>query len=146
MKTLSFICAILLVGFHCFAQPDWNVVSYTNSTTAYGTVTINGNPADNGDLVGVFVGDECRAAQNIVLNSGVAYVTLVIQGESVETIEFKVWDADQDQILDVAYTTQTSPGGTIGYPPNYLPIDATSSSNGPPVADAGENQGHDSRT
>ena len=140
MRTLSIICTIFWVGLHCVAQPEWNIVTYPNSTTAYGIVTIDGIPAEVGDIVGAFVGEECRAKGNPIISGGVAYITLVIQGESVETAEFKIYDTDRDLVLDVDYTTLTSPGGVIGYPPDYLPINATSNSNNPPVADAGPDQ------
>jgi len=104
-------------------NPDWQVVNYTNSTTAYCKITIDGVPASDQDKVGAFVGNECRAIGNVVINNGVAYSTLVIQGESVETINFKIWDASICQALDACNTIQSNPGGNIGYPPNYIEVD-----------------------
>ena len=108
-------------------EPGWTPVSYTNSTTAYGIVTIEGQPATSDDLVGVFAGSECRAVGNINIEQGKAYVTLVIQGDNVETINFKIYDKSNCKILSVNYSTQSKPGGVIGVPPNYLPLDASSS-------------------
>jgi len=118
----------LWAGSSLFAQHGWVVVMYTNNTTAYGLVTINGSPASAGDVVGAFVGGECRAFQEVIINSGSAYVTLLIQGETIETVSFKVWDSSANEILNVSYTTQTNPGYTIGSYPNLLPIAATGSS------------------
>jgi len=108
-------------------QPDWIPVVYTNSTTAYGKVMIEGVPAEIGDVVGAFVANECRAVGDVVVNNGDAFVTLLIQGETVETVNFKIFDSSECQELSVNYSTQTSPGGTIGNPPNYLPIYYTGS-------------------
>jgi hypothetical protein len=140
MKNICFVILSAFLSIMCYAQPDWTPVNYTNSTTAYGIVTINGVPATSADIVGVFVGAECRAVGNVILSGGVAYVTLLIQGEEVETASFQVWDADVDVICDVAFTVATSPGGTIGFPPDYLQIAATSSVNNRPIANAGVDQ------
>lgn len=108
-----------------FCAHDWgNVTIYPNSTTAYGIVTIDGDPASEGDLVGVFVGGECRAIGSVVVFDGVAYVTLNIQGVSVESLLFKVWSNSECAELDVSLSIQSNPGGNLGYPPNYLPIAA----------------------
>ena len=111
----------IVEGGEC-TGPNWSPVIYTNSTTAYGKVEINGISATSGDIVGAFVGDECRAVGNVVANEGEAFVTLLIQGESVETVSFKIFDSSECEILNVSYSTQTNPGNTIGTPPNYLPI------------------------
>ncbi len=129
MKRFLYFIFTFLAVISMYAQPNWTPVNYTNSTTAYGIVTIDGLPAASGDKVGSFVGSECRAVGNITINAGTAYVTLIIQGEQVETVSFKVWQANTNTILNVVFTTQTSPGNTIGSPPNYLAITATSTSN-----------------
>ena len=123
MKTILSVI-LILTGFSLFAQPTWIVVKYTNNTTAYGIVKINGNPANTGDRVGAFVGTECRANEVVILpGDGNAYVSMQIQGEVPETVSFKVWDASENSILDVALAVQSSPGNTIGYP-DYLQINA----------------------
>ena len=109
----------------------WKVINYTNSTTAYGTVTIDGQSAIMGDMVGAFVGKECRAVQRVVVDTGIAYVTLVIQGEEIEDINFKVLKRGKstispDIIYDVPLVVSSDPGGNIGYPPDYLQLAATS--------------------
>jgi len=127
IKNLFLLCLIVqLAGSMSFAQHGWVVTTYTNSTTAYGIVTINGSPASAGDVVGAFVGSECRAFQEVQIYEGNAYVTLIIQGQTVETVSFKVWDSSTNTILGVAYTTQTNPGGQIGSAENFLPLAAFS--------------------
>jgi hypothetical protein len=111
-----------------YCAHNWGGVTiYPNSTTAYGIVTIDGSPASDGDLVGAFVGAECRAIGDVIVFDGVAYVTLNIQGISVETIVFKVWSNAECAELNVSLTVQSNPGGILGYPPNYLQIAAEAS-------------------
>ncbi|MEE4355108.1 MAG: hypothetical protein V2I97_01475 [Desulfococcaceae bacterium] len=78
--------------------PEWEPVTCTNSTTVYAEVTIDGNPAADGDPVGVFADNgECRAVgQVFLLDDGRSCVSLLIQGESIETVNFKVYDAGRD--------------------------------------------------
>lgn len=129
-KNRSFAVMLMLLLFlpagWIFSQPNWPVVIYTNSTTAMGIVTIDGLPASAGDMVGAFVGTECRATGTVLINQGTAYISFLIQGESVDIVTFKVWDASQNTILDVTYSTQSNPGGIIGLSPNFLPIAAVS--------------------
>ena len=124
MRSLLFFAVFAIISSTLNGQPDWTVINYTNSTTAYGIVTLCGSPAGTGDMVGAFVGSECRAKQAVTLSSGVAYVTLVIQGDFVETVNFKIWDSSSNTILNSEYSTTTSPTHSIGLPPNYLPISA----------------------
>jgi hypothetical protein len=126
-KQMIFILMILLctaphTGATC--APDWNPVTYTNSTTAYTLVTVNGQPAAAGDMVGAFVNGECRAVGTVVLSGGNAYATLVIQGTEAETVHFKIWDGSECAVMDSGYTVQTNPGNRLGLPPDYLPVSA----------------------
>jgi hypothetical protein len=102
--------------------PGWDVVSYTNSTTAYCVVTVNGEPAEEADKVGAFVDGECRAIGDIIMNEGIAYSTLEIQGLEAEPVNFRVWDVSAGEELYVAFTTASDPGGIIGFPPDYLAL------------------------
>ncbi|MDP1994813.1 MAG: LamG domain-containing protein, partial [Ignavibacteria bacterium] len=107
--------------------PKWNPVIYTNSTTLYGKVSINGVPAQLGDKVGVFVGNECRGVADVVTNLGEGYVSLLVQGEVTEEASFQIWKQSNDFVYKVFNKVITSPGGTIGTPPDYFLIDG----NGP---------------
>ncbi|MDP8209954.1 MAG: tandem-95 repeat protein, partial [Candidatus Stygibacter australis] len=109
----------------------WDVVNYTNSTVAYCDVTIDGAAAAADDEVGAFVGDECRGVGTIVIDEGISFSTMNIQGETPEEIAFAVWDASADIVYVSEYTVMSNPGGDIGYPPNMLPIEIMT--NYPPV-------------
>ena len=120
-------------------DPFGEIVTYPNSTTAYGIVTVGGLAAEEADIVAAFVGEECRAKGNPVISGGVAYITLVVQGESVEELEFRVFDQSECSVCADVLRVSSNPGGNIGYPPDYLIIDACPS-NRAPVADAGPDQ------
>lgn len=127
------------------SRPDWEPVNYTNSTTVYVEVTIDGDPAADGDLVGAFASDEeCRVLGEVFTLDGSAYATLVIQGEVSESVSFKVYDASRDVILEIdsSYNVQTDPGNTIGDPANndYVLIAASApGTSGPGDVDHMEN-------
>ena len=107
--------------------PDWEAVTYpNNSATLYGYVTINDVPAGSGDLVGAFSTSECRSAGNVQMDSGTAYITLVIQLENNgDPITFQVYDSSADQVYDVSYSTEADFGEIIGtYPDNLIHINA----------------------
>jgi len=123
--------ASTVFGQDAACQPDWLPVTYPNSTTAYGIVTIDGAPAETGDVVGAFVGDECRDTANVTIADGNAYATLVVSGASSETVTFKLWDASVCAALDIDLTTTTVPGETLGYPPDFLAMNAEASNVNP---------------
>ena len=94
---------------------------------------MNGTPAASDDKVGAFVNGECRGFAPVIINGGVAYLNLNVQGEVAgEPIEFIIWDTDQCQELVACnLSVLTSPGTDIGYP-DFLEIDGCPSSNCPP--------------
>jgi chitodextrinase len=102
------------------AGPGWTPVIYTNSTIVYAIVTIEGVDAEEGDLVGAFVGSQCRAVTEVQLMDRTAIASMVVQGEQIETVNFKIWDSSEDIIYNVATTIQSDPGGVVGYPPNEI--------------------------
>ncbi|MDP8220512.1 MAG: tandem-95 repeat protein, partial [Candidatus Stygibacter frigidus] len=125
------VILILLLAITIYADfsRPWEIVFYPNSTIAYCQVTIDGMPAVIGDEVGVFVDDECRGVGNVTISGDIAITSMNIQGNVIEEVEFAVWDASEDLVCVVNYTTYSLPGGDIGYPPNLLPINALSDPN-----------------
>ena len=125
---------LFLTGTVLAATPGWQPVNYTQSTTAVGIVTIDGQPAESGDIVGAFVGDECRGVIEVNLNDGTAYMGMVINGDLPgETVAFRIYDSSEEQVVDVMNTCQTSPGDISGEPPNYLDINGMSLQEDPVV-------------
>jgi len=113
-----------------FCATPWknnDITTYGDGlVTAYGIVTINGEPADDGDVVSAFVGDELRSIANVVEgDDGNTYVSLVMENNGTETYSFKIWDQSNCIILPVSFTVEANPSDVIGLP-EYLPIAASS--------------------
>jgi len=98
--------------------PNWPVVTYpNNSATVYGLVTINNVPCQLNDVVGVFVGSECRGTAEVSTNAGNAYVTLLANlAANGETIAFKVWDYETQTTYPVVATYVANFGQVLGSP------------------------------
>lgn len=105
--------------------PAWNPVVYPNNpATILGIVTFNGIACNLNDVVGVFVGSECRGTAEVVTNSGSAYVTLLANlAANGETIGFKVWDYETQATYPVVETYSVNFGQVLG-DPVPLPINA----------------------
>lgn len=105
-------------------DPEWVPVVYSNSTTTYAVVTINGQMAQECDYVGAYVNGECRAATEVILYQGQAYAVFNIQTELPEVVNFKVYDYSADQICEAPDTETTMPGGELGTFSNPIQIQA----------------------
>jgi hypothetical protein len=112
IKSVLLSCAII-ASLSVLAGPGWNRVNYTNSTIFTGVVTVNGVPADSGDVIGIFVNGECRMISTVFTLNGTSYVSAVLHGEKTETATIKYWNAKQDKIYDIDTTIATSPSNEI---------------------------------
>ena len=122
--TKSPTCSFDQVSASC-VEEVWAPVIYSDSTTAYGIVTIGGVPASEGDVVAAFVAEECRARANVVVHEGAAYTTVIVSGEVPEEVKFKVYDASAEAVYEVEGSVSSDPGNTIGMPPGYLDLSAS---------------------
>jgi len=102
--------------------PNWEPVIYpNNSAILYGTVEIDGLPATENDLIGVFVDDECRGTANINVYENTAYITILINvAENSEIASFRFYHASEDNILELDNTIEINIGETIGSYPEDL--------------------------
>ncbi|MBM4399095.1 MAG: hypothetical protein FJ041_02025, partial [Candidatus Cloacimonetes bacterium] len=96
--------------------PTWLPTVYSNNpATVFGIITINGTPADTGDQIAAFVGDECRGTGSIVINQGQAYTTLLVNlSAASESVIFKVYDASADLIYQTTSPQVLSYGQVLG--------------------------------
>ncbi|MCF7859605.1 MAG: hypothetical protein K9N07_09860 [Candidatus Cloacimonetes bacterium] len=123
VKRNILLLTVVLAAALLSALPLWEMTVYPTSTIAYGNVTLEGEPAAQGDIVYAFVNSECRGKQPVKMSDGKAYMTMNIQGlADHEPVYFKIWDASADSVYDVNFTTYTKPNFDIGYPPDVLPI------------------------
>jgi len=110
---LILFSTLLTFAFNAIAGHGWSRVNYTNSTIFTGVVTINGAPAANGDVIGIFVNGECRMISTVFNQDGKAYVSAVLHGEKVETATIKYWSLKENKIYDIDTTIETSPSNEI---------------------------------
>ena len=104
-------------------NPSWQAVNFNQTTQVYCKVFFKGNPATVHDKVGAFVNGECRGIGNIIIQNGIAYSNILIQGNTPEIATFKFWKADECKEYIANPTINTNPGNTIGYPPDYLKVE-----------------------
>lgn len=124
MKHFLLLFTILFAFNFAFATPDWKRTNYTQSSTFTATVEINGTYAEAGDIVGIFVGEECRMIAEVFINDGVAYISSVLHGETQETATVKLWIAAEDKIIEGEQNISTKPMGEI----NLFPLQFKSGS------------------
>ena len=95
-----------------------DVVVYPNNTaTVMGQVTIDGEAAEVGDVVAIYVGSELRGKQVVLVNAGAAWLpnALVNATGGDETISFKVWDASTGVTHEKSSTSAViTPGSKLG--------------------------------
>ncbi len=124
MRFLSYIFLFSLngLGFITMAQPDWSVnpYAYEFTMTITGKVVVDGTlSTDQGDIVGVFAGDECRGVTPVAFDQGVdgyfAYL-MVYSNKMGETLHFRVYDASRDEVLSVHNSLPFTVNGIVGSP------------------------------
>jgi len=108
----KFIFVVLSI-FCLSAGPNWERVNYRDSTVFSGIVTLDGKPAQAGDMLGAFVGQECRMITTVFKNNDSAYVSAVIHGEKPEQISFKLWVKAEDKVYSLNETVTSKPGDGI---------------------------------
>ena len=112
MKNYIYSSIVLFfIGISAFGQSqNWvvneNNFQYTMSFVAF--VNVNGNSlANENDKVAAFVNGECRGVTNLTYvaseESYFAYLT-VFSNENSETLNFKIYDAENNVITDVVKT------------------------------------------
>ena len=116
-----FKIVILLFGLSVYGQsPDWSVnasdyqftMTFTTFLNVNGTTLISAN-----DKVGAFVNNIPRGEAHVVYNTNankyVAYLT-VLSNTPGETITFKIYDSQNDAIVDVVKTQPFVIDGNVG--------------------------------
>ena len=101
------------------------VVYANNSATLVGQVTIEGEVAESGDVVAIYVGSELRGKQEVIINGGVAWVNAQVNAAGGdETISFKVYDASTGVTHEKSKTSAViTTGGAVGSPASPLMIE-----------------------
>ena len=109
MKRIINVIIFFLIGISVYGQvPTWSVnendFEYTMSFVAF--LNIDGvNLTSTNDMVAAFAGTECRGVTNLVYvpskNRYYAYFN-VFSNTNGESLSFKVYDATNDKVVDIA--------------------------------------------
>jgi len=110
IKMIKKIVFVILSIICLSAGPNWERVNYRDSTVFSGIVSLKGKAVKAGDMVGAFVGNECRMTATVFLNNDSSYVSAVIHGEKPETISFKLWTKSDNKVYDLKETVMSKPG------------------------------------
>ncbi len=112
------------VTVNAVTGPDWVPVIYpNNSATVYGKVTIYGVAGQLNDVIGAFVGTECRGRADVVVNSGNAYITILVNlASNGENVSFKIYDYSENVIYDALETYNLNFGQVLGTSAAPVPI------------------------
>lgn len=91
-----------------------------------GTLTINDEPAEPGDVLAVYVGDELRGKVYGLVFQGTAWFNLPVQTAGVnESATFLVYDASAKEIFHVSdFSVTISPGSSLGSTADPIMINA----------------------
>lgn len=120
-KKIITVVLSFVLGIYANAQaPDWSVneneFEYTMSFVAF--LNIDGsNLASTNDMVGAFVDGESRGTTNLIYVASkdryYAYLTIFSNLDG-ETIEFKIYDAANNQVIDIPKTINFEINGHYG--------------------------------
>lgn len=94
--------------------PGWNPEIKIKSSVLYGSVSINGSPASNGDWIGAFNHEECIGIGLVRLQNDTAFVSMNIQLDETQEVTFKLWDKDTQEIFRPDLSIVISPQKIIG--------------------------------
>jgi hypothetical protein len=106
-------------------ESGWGqVVVYPNvSATVLAQVTVAGKVVTEGSVVGVFVGDELRGQQEVVLANGKSYVAINVNLTKAEKVSFRIWDAGSGREYGVTETMVLEMGETYGTAAELVKLD-----------------------
>ena len=109
---------------------DWmnqdgdTVVVYPNvSATVLAQVTVDGEAVSRGSVVGVFVGDELRGQQEVVLADANSYVALNANLTKAEKVSFRIWDSGNNKDYPVVKTMTLEMGEMYGTAEKLVNLD-----------------------
>ena len=103
-----------------FANPNWdvniNAFQYNGSVTA--SASVDGLSIGAGDQIGAFVGDELRGVGDAAFFPPAGtwiFQTMIFSNQATgESLSFKLYDAETDQVVDLDESLAFSSDMTIG--------------------------------
>lgn len=117
---------VSLISASLVAQPAWDKVNHETSMVFTGIVTVNGHKAATTDLVGIFVGDECRMAVPVLMRNDTTMVSAVVQyGTAHERASIRYWNSYTNTIYNVDTTFEIVHHGELKNFPIEIKSDPT---------------------
>ena len=106
LKFTQVLIALTLIGV-VFANPNWDVnpadYQYNGSVTS--SVSVDGLSIGAGDQIGAFVGDELRGVGDAAffpVTGSWIFLTMIFSNQATgESLSFKLYDAETDQVIDL---------------------------------------------
>jgi|GEM_PF-1906094 len=95
------------------ANPEWKRIAQTKSTIFNAVIKSDGADIEEGDVVGVFVDEECRMVATVKNDGLDYYIAGVINSEEQETATLKYWDSSEEKAINIDTTVTTIPHGEI---------------------------------
>ncbi|MDA8640571.1 hypothetical protein N9L64_06035 [Flavobacteriaceae bacterium] len=120
LKKIVTIIFVLVSSFAVAQVPTWSVNEslYEFNMTFVAKLNIDGQPLNSSsDIVGAFVGDECRGVSNptYISSSDAYFLYLTVFGASAgETITFKVYRAETNEVIEITNTIEFESNQHIG--------------------------------
>jgi agmatine/peptidylarginine deiminase len=106
-------------------MPPWTPAAYPQFATLHGVVTIESLPAALNDVVGAFVGEECRGVGEVRTQAGLAYVDFAVNLSGArETVSFRIYDHSTGTYYPVLDDMNLVPGEEYGLD-TPVPINGT---------------------
>ena len=114
------------------AKMGWSpVVVYPHvSATVLAEVTVGGEAVSSGSVVGVFVGEEMRGMQEVVLANGKSYATLNVNLTGKERVTFRIREAARGKVYRVAKVMELGLGETYGRAEELVKLNAVMAGTG----------------
>ncbi|MBP8959322.1 MAG: gliding motility-associated C-terminal domain-containing protein [Bacteroidales bacterium] len=120
LKIFLPLVLLALAPLVAHAQPSWSVNpgSYANNMTVTGVINLNyTESADINDVVGAFIGGECRGVAHPIYQPSVeryVFYLMVYSNDESGTVRFKVYDSSTDEELEVTATLAFQVNGIVG--------------------------------
>lgn len=128
IRVIISLFVLSLVGTLRAQVPNWSVepsnYTYSMTITSYGALNCAPLQSPN-DMIGAFVNGECvgvSSAATQVDGKFVAFLLVYSNSVSGDSVEFKIYDATADQVMDAGNIEMFEDGKVVGSPSNIYPV------------------------
>ena len=133
---IVFLLHIFFGGFVNGQEPNWEVNEgeFSSSMSLIGEFYLNESLFSSSNIVGAFVGEECRGiASSTAVGDGYLYLMTIYGNISGEAILLKAWIANDDEIVNIEESIDFSSNEIIGSISDPIQFNAYLNFDFPPV-------------